>query len=48
MTPEEREFFEERAAIREFDGRMPRREAERLAFHDLAAERKRRVKERPR
>ena len=36
MTPEQREYFEERAAIREFDGGIPRAEAERLAMQDLA------------
>mgnify|MGYP000020374443 CR=1 FL=1 len=48
MTPEDREFFEERAAIREFDGILPRAEAERLALRDLVAERKRRSKEQAR
>lgn len=28
------EFFEERAGVREFDGRYPRDEAERYAFQD--------------
>lgn len=35
MTPEDiaREEFEERAAIMEYDGKLPRAEAERLAAH---------------
>lgn len=37
MTSEElREFFEERAAIREFDAGYPRQAAERLAKIDTA------------
>ena len=31
MTPTEREEFEERAAIAEYDGKLPRVEAERIA-----------------
>lgn len=31
MTPAEREDFEERAAIVEYDGKLPRVEAERIA-----------------
>lgn len=31
MTPTEREDFEERAAIVEYDGKLPRVEAERIA-----------------
>lgn len=31
MTPAEREEFEERAAIVEYDGKLPRVEAERIA-----------------
>ena len=31
MTPAQREDFEERAAIMEYDGKLPRAEAERLA-----------------
>jgi len=42
MTPDEQEWFEERAAIREFDGIMPRKEAERLAWLDILHERKER------
>jgi len=42
MTPDEQEYFEERAAIREFDGIMPRKEAERLACLDILHERKER------
>jgi hypothetical protein len=34
MTPEQREFFEERAAIREFDGGASRDDAERGAWQD--------------
>lgn len=37
MTPDEREAYEERAAIMEFDGGMTRKEAERQAmelFHN--------------
>jgi hypothetical protein len=30
-------FFDERAAIREFDGKTPRAEAEALALQDTAA-----------
>ena len=32
-----REFYEERAGIREFDGRMPKAIAERYAFEDTMA-----------
>lgn len=32
LTPEQRADFEERAAIMEFDGNLPRAEAERLAL----------------
>ena len=32
-----REFFEERAGIREFDGGFSREEAEKLAFNDTMA-----------
>lgn len=40
MTPEQRERFEERAAIREYEGGFTREEAERLAWEDvLEAER---------
>lgn len=35
MTDDERELFEERAAIREFDGGMTREVAERLAAVDV-------------
>ena len=31
MTPDEREDFEERASIIEYDGNLPRAEAERIA-----------------
>tara|TARA_R110002020_G_scaffold135552_2_gene302708 strand:- start:3133 stop:3282 length:150 start_codon:yes stop_codon:yes gene_type:complete len=35
MTTDERELWEERAAIREFDGQMSREMAEKLAAADL-------------
>lgn len=35
LAPDHREWFEERCAIREFDGGMSRREAERAAWGDL-------------
>lgn len=41
LVPEERDYFEERAAMREFDGGFPRDEAERQAWGDLEAARKR-------
>jgi hypothetical protein len=34
LTPLERELLIERAAIMEYDGNMPRAEAERLAWRD--------------
>lgn len=37
MTTAERELYEERAAIREYDGGLPRHEAEMRAFEDLLA-----------
>lgn len=37
-APATDELFEERAAIREYDGKMCRADAEILARHDLAAE----------
>ena len=40
MTEAEREFFEERAAIREFEGVMTRLEAEQGATQDLMRWRK--------
>lgn len=40
MTRDEREEFEERAAIREYDGGFPRKEAERLAAEEITANRK--------
>lgn len=36
MTDDEREYVEERAAIREFEAGLSRTLAERLAYHDLA------------
>jgi hypothetical protein len=35
LSPEDRERFEERAAIREIDGGMDRAEAERLTWHEM-------------
>ena len=35
LSPDDREFYEERAAIREFDGRQSRAEAERDAWNEL-------------
>lgn len=35
LTPAERELYEERAAIREYDGGMARAEAERAALADV-------------
>ena len=32
LTPDEREFYEERAAVMEYEGGLPRAEAENLAF----------------
>lgn len=40
LTPDERSDFEERAAIREFMGRIPRAEAERLALEDVVRARR--------
>lgn len=37
MTEEEREFFEERAAIMEYCGNMTRKQAEYLAYKELQA-----------
>jgi len=34
LSKTERDFYEERAAIMEFDGKMPRQEAERLAYEN--------------
>lgn len=36
LSPDERERFEERAGIMEFDGEMPRWRAERLALREIA------------
>jgi hypothetical protein len=38
VTPEQREHYEERAAIREYDAGFSREEAERLAREDVQAE----------
>jgi hypothetical protein len=35
LPPADRERFEERAAIAEFDGKLPRQEAEALAWREL-------------
>ncbi len=35
MTEDQREHFNERAAIMEFDGGLPRLEAEKLALQDV-------------
>jgi len=40
LNPDERERFEERAAIREYDGGYERAEAERLALQDVIESRK--------
>lgn len=39
LTESEREAFEERAAIMEYDGRMPREIAERRAMREILEER---------
>lgn len=39
LTPAEREDFEERAAIMEYLGNVPRPEAERMALEDVLAAR---------
>lgn len=39
LRPDERERFEERAAIREYDGGTQRAEAERLALEEVIAAR---------
>lgn len=35
LTEDQKELFEERAAIMEYDGEMPRDEAEREAYKDV-------------
>lgn len=40
MNRDDRELWEERAAIAEFDGELPREAAERLAHEELAARRR--------
>jgi len=40
FTEAERELYEERAAIREYDGGMPRHEAEMRAYEDVLAHRR--------
>lgn len=37
LTPDQREFFDERAAIIEFDGKIPRDDAEQQAAAQTAA-----------
>ena len=37
MSEDDKEFFEERAAILEFDGGFSRQEAERMAMEELKA-----------
>ena len=39
LTTEEQELFEERAGIMQFNGNMPRAEAERLALQDILRQR---------
>ncbi len=41
MTSDEREYWEERAAIREYDGGQSREDAERGALEDLHRKRER-------
>lgn len=40
MTQDEREAFEERAAICEFDGKLTRKEAEQMATQEIEQGRK--------
>jgi hypothetical protein len=35
LTPDELQFYHERAGIRHYDGKLPLAEAERLAFEDV-------------
>ncbi len=44
LTSADRELYEERAAIREYDGGMSRREAEKAAWEDVQAHRARKGK----
>jgi len=44
LPPDWREWYEERAAIREYDGREPRAEAERNAFDEVLEAMKRAAK----
>ena len=39
LTPDEEERFEERAFIAEYDGRLPRSEAEAVALAEIVARR---------
>lgn len=41
LTDHEKEIYEERAAIREYDGNMPRKDAERMALKDIERRKKR-------
>ena len=41
LTPSEQEEYEERAAIMEFDGRLPRARAEKEAMRIILAKRER-------
>lgn len=40
MTEDDKDHYEERAAIREYDAKYPREEAERLAMEDVEKRRK--------
>lgn len=40
LTPAEREHFEERASISEYDGNLPRAEAEALAWREVMQRRR--------
>jgi hypothetical protein len=39
LTDHEREIWDERAAIREYDGNMPRKDAEQMALKDIETRR---------
>jgi hypothetical protein len=41
LSADELELFEERAGVRQFDGQLPRAEAERLALDDVLRQRER-------
>jgi hypothetical protein len=38
LTPDQREQFHERAAIKEYDGKLPREQAEREAMREVLAQ----------